>query len=44
MTIQNFGVSKMSYIFFERSLLCSPRLHLFDQKYSNISKYLYNLK
>ncbi len=23
---------------FETSLLCSPRLHLFDQKYSNIVK------
>jgi len=32
---------------FERSLFCSPRLHLFDKKYSkncNIVKYFYNLK
>jgi len=32
---------------FERRLLCSPRLHLFDQKYSetfNIVQYYYNLK
>ncbi len=32
--------------FFERSLFCSPRLHLFDQKYNkngNVVKY-YNLK
>ncbi len=32
---------------FERSLFCSPRLHLFDQKYfknSKIVKYFYNLK
>ncbi len=31
---------------FERRLFCSPRLHLFDQKYSknrNV-KYYYNLK
>ncbi len=31
----------------ERSLLCSQKLHLFDQKYSknsNIVKYYYNLK
>jgi len=27
------------HLVFERSLLCSPRLHLFDQKYSNIVKY-----
>ncbi len=32
---------------FKRSLFCSPRLHLFNQKYSKISnilKYYYNLK
>ncbi len=31
---------------FERSLLCSPMVHLFDQKYSknsSIVKYYYNL-
>ncbi len=32
------------YKFFERIVLCSPRLHLFDQKYSNIVKYYYNIK
>ncbi len=26
------------------SLLCSPRLYLFDEKYSNIVKYYFNLK
>ncbi len=39
---QKFGVEKDFY-----SLLFSPRLHLFDQKYSknaNIMKYNYNLK
>ncbi len=30
--------------FFERSLFCSPRLHLFDQKYIKKLKYYYNLK
>ncbi len=31
---------------FERSLLCWPRLHLFDQRYKNcdIGKYYFNLK
>ncbi len=35
------------HIVFERSLLCSPRLHLFDQKYnknSNIVKYFLQFK
>jgi len=27
-----------------RSRLCSPSLHLLDQKYSNIEKYHYNFK
>ncbi len=37
-------MNKLQYIF-ERSLLWSPKLHLFDQKYSNIEivKYYYNL-
>ncbi len=40
-TIQKFGV-----VFFyvcERSLFCSSRLHLFDQKYCKNLKYYYNL-
>ncbi len=44
-TNPKFGVSKKLHVF-EKSLLCSPRLHLFDQKYSknsNIVKYYYNL-
>ncbi len=38
-TSPKFGVGKELYVF-ERSLLCSPRLHLFDHKYkdSNIVK------
>ncbi len=43
-TIQKFVFGK---IWCFLSLLCSPRLHLFDQKYSknsNIAKYNYNLK
>ncbi len=32
-TIQMFGVGKMFNVF-ERSVLCSIRLHLFDHKYS----------
>jgi len=41
------GVSKIFLNVFERSPICSPRLHLFDQKYSKnsiIVKYYYNLK
>ncbi len=40
-----FGVGKMFNVL-ERSVLCSPRLNLFDQKYcknNNIVKY-YHLK
>ncbi len=40
-TIQRFAVGKIF-----KSLLCSPRLNVFDQKYmenSNIVKYYYNL-
>ncbi len=33
-TIHNFGVGV-----FERSLLCSPRLHSFNQKYSTVKQY-----
>ncbi len=33
-TDQKFGVSMIFFYVFERSLLCSQRLHLFDQKYS----------
>ncbi len=32
------------FLFFERSLFCAPRLHVFDQKYSkngNIVNYYY---
>ncbi len=42
-----FGGRQFFFNVFERSLLCSPKLHLFDQKYnknSNIVKYYYNLK
>ncbi len=45
-TIQKTGVGKIFYVF-ERSLLCSLRLPLFDHKYrtnSNTFKYYYNLK
>ncbi len=44
-TIQRFGVSKKFNVF-EKSFLCSPKLHLFDQKYRNshIVTYYYNLK
>ncbi len=45
-TLQKFGVGYFFYVF-ERNLLSSPRLHLFDQKYSNqhnIMKYYYNLR
>ncbi len=38
-TLQKFGVGKI----FERNLLFSSRLHLLDQKYSNIVKCCYNL-
>ncbi len=31
-TIQHFGIC-FFFIVFERSRLCSPRLHLFDRKY-----------
>ncbi len=37
-TIEKFVVGLMFLCFF------SPRLHLFDQQYSNIVKYYYNLK
>ncbi len=40
-TAQKFGVDKV-FLFvlcFERSLLCSPNLHLFDQKYSKKNKF-----
>ncbi len=42
-TIHKFKVGK---VFIFRGFLCSPGLHLFDQKYSkncNIAKYYYNL-
>ncbi len=42
-TVQN----KQGFLNFLKSLFCSPRLCLFDQKYSknsNIVKYLYDLK
>ncbi len=40
--VEKFG---KFFFFFERSLLCSPRLHLFDQacKNSNTAKYFYYL-
>ncbi len=44
-TIQKFGFGK-DFNVFERSILCSSRLRLFDQKYSkkksNIVKYYCN--
>ncbi len=36
-TIQKFGFGK-DFNVFERSILCSSRLHLFDQKYSKKKK------
>ncbi len=42
-----FGVCKILFYAFEKSVLSSPILHLFDQKYSktiNTVKYYYNLK
>ncbi len=39
-----FVVSKSFQMFFKEHLLRAPRLHLNDQKYSNIMKYHYNLK
>ncbi len=42
---KKFGISMIFFLdIFERHLLYSPRLHLFDQKYSYIVKYYYNLK
>jgi len=45
MAIQTFVVGN---IFFERCILCSPGLHLFNkknlEKNSDIGKYYYNLK
>ncbi len=44
--VQKFVVSKIFNVI-DRSLLCSTRLHLFDQNYSkhnNIVNYHYNLK
>ncbi len=46
-TTQKFRVSKIFLNVFERRLLCSPSLYLFDQKYSrnsDIVKHYYNLK
>ncbi len=43
----NILESVFFFIVFERSRLCSPRLHLFDRKYKkkvNIVKYYTNLK
>ncbi len=37
--LQKFGVGNIFYVF-DRSYLCSPRLHLFDQKYSKKSETL----
>jgi len=45
-SVQKFEVVKIFKNIFERNLLCSPRLHLFEQKYSkdsNIVKYYCNL-
>ncbi len=40
---QKFWVSKI-FLNDSESLLCSPRMHLLDKKYSNTVKYYYNLK
>ncbi len=43
-SVQKFGVGKNCFTFLKN---VSPRLHLFNQKYSknsNIEKYNYNLK
>ncbi len=41
--LQKFGVGNIFYVF-DRSYLCSPRLHLFDQKYSKKSETLLQFK
>ncbi len=43
---KSLGMVRFLHVF-ERGLLCSKRLHLFDKKYSknyDIVKYYYNLK
>jgi len=41
---QKFGIAKIFYVF-NRSLLCSPRLHLFDKNTKkHYKKYYDNLK
>ncbi len=41
---KKFGVGKFFLSVFEKSVLFLPKLHLFDQNYSNVVKYYYNLK
>ncbi len=43
---KSLGLVRFFIVVFKRSLLCSPRVHLFNQKYSehsNIVNYYYNL-
>ncbi len=40
-TVIKFGVGEIFHGF-ERSLICSPRLHLFGQKYNKNSKLSHN--
>ncbi len=42
-SIQKFG-GRFVVVFEKKSLLCSPRLHLFDQKYSKNSKIVIMIK
>ncbi len=44
MYTKKFGVGKFFLNVFEKSVLFLPKLHLFDQNYSNVVKYYYNLK
>ncbi len=43
-TVQKFGVYNNNVLNVFESLLISPRLYLFDQNYSTIFLYYYNLK
>ncbi len=45
--VQTFELGKIFLNVPQTSILCSPMLHIFDQKYSknsNIVKYYYNVK
>ncbi len=42
--VKIIGIIKIFFMFLKKkSLLCSSRLHLYDEKYSNTVKYYYNL-